>query len=131
MSRRRLANILIAAAATLLVASGILHLAVYGEIGALARSASPDDARLLLPALWVAIGIDLIVMGAVVAMVGIENSRGGRFVLFAAAALPAGSVVVHLLFLGFLAPTGLLMADAAVTLAAGVVREPRRRHHAP
>jgi hypothetical protein len=127
MNRTRTANILIGVTAVLLVATGALHLGAYpGSIAPLAASA-PDDVRHLLPAVWLAVGIDLVVMGLIVAAIGYENSTGSRLALAAVALCPLGGVVMHLMFFGFIQPTALLLLDGVLALACAIVREPRRR----
>jgi len=127
MNRLRTGNILVGITAVMLLASGALHLAAYsGNISPLAQSATPDDVRALLPALWLTVGVDLVVMGLVVAGIGFENSTGGRWALAAVALGSWAGVVLHLTFFGFIAPTALLLLDGALALTCACIREPRR-----
>jgi hypothetical protein len=111
----------------LFVASGALHLSGFGQINALAQSGTPDDVHVLLPAMWVAFGVDLVVMGLIVAAIGYENSTGGRFALAAVALGTCAGAVAQLTFFGFIAPTALLLLDGALAIACALIREPRRR----
>jgi hypothetical protein len=127
MNRQRLGNLLIYGTAGLLIVTGGMHLSVFGHINGIAQSATPADVQALMPPLWLAIGVDLIATGIIVALVGLENSNGGRYVLFAAAICPWGVAVLQLIYLGFIPPTAILLLDGALAIAAAVVREPRRR----
>jgi len=127
MNRQRLAIVLIYGAAAVFVASGGLHLSAFGQINGMAQTATPPNVHVLMPALWLAVGIDLIATGVIVGLVALENSNGGRYVLFAAALGPWAGAVLQIVYFGFMAPTTLLLACGALAVAAGVVREPRRR----
>jgi hypothetical protein len=122
MNRPRIGTLLISVTAVLFVASGALHLSAFSAINSLAASATPADVHVLLPALWIAVGVDLIAAGLVIAAVAIERSGGGGLVLAAAATVPLGGVVVHLIFFGFLPPTALLLADGVLAAACAVIR---------
>jgi hypothetical protein len=127
MNRQRLGNVLIYATAALLIVSGGLHTSAFGLINAMAQSASPADARVLLPMLWIAFGVNLMVAGAIVALVALENSNGGRYVLFAASLCPLSGAVLQVAYVGFSAQVALLLLVGALAIASAIVREPRRR----
>lgn len=127
MNRQRLGNLLIYGTAGLLVITGAIHLSAFGQINAMAQSATPADVHAVLPPLWLAVGVDMLATGLIVALVALENSNGGRYVLFAAAISPTAAAVLQMVFLGFIPPTAILLLDGALALAAAVVREPRRR----
>jgi len=128
MNRLRAANFLIGTTAILLIVSGALHLSVFsGSISPLAQSATPEDIRAILPASWLAFGIDLIVLGLVVAAIGIENATGGRYALAAIALAPLGAAALQLVYFGFIAPTALLLLDGVLAMACAWIREPRKR----
>ena len=127
MNRQRLGNVLIYSTSGLLIVTGGLHLSGFGSINAMAQSATPDQIHALLPSLWLAIGVDLIAIGLIVGLVAIENSNGGRYVLFAAAICPWGAALVQIAYFGFIPPTALLLLDGAMAIASAVVREARRR----
>ena len=126
MTRSRIASLVLYATAVCLVATGVLHLSGFGQINALAQ-ATTADVRALLPLLWISFGVDLIATGAIVALVGLENSNGGRYVLFAAALCPWGAAVLQVIYLGFIGPTAVLVLDGALAMVAAIMREPRRR----
>jgi hypothetical protein len=127
MDRSKIANLLIGATAVMLVVTGVLHSAAYGQVSRMAGSVGSADVQALLPLLWTVFGIDLIGLGVVVAVVGLENSNGGRWVLFASAICPIGAAIGQMVFLGFEPPTALLLLNGALAIAAGTMREPRRR----
>jgi hypothetical protein len=126
MTRQRKSDILTYTTAGLLVVTGGLHLSGFGQVNALAQ-ATTTDVRVLLPLLWISFGVDLIATGLIVALVGLENSNGGRYVLFAAAICPWGAAVLQMIYLGFIPPTAVLLLCGAMAIAAAIVREPRRR----
>ena len=125
MNRQRIANIVLYAAAVLLVATGALHLTAFGAINTLAQASA--DVKPLLPLLWVGVGVDLIATGIIVALVGLENSNGGRYVLFAAAMCPWAAALLQIIYLGFVGPTAMLLLDGGLAIAAASLRESRRR----
>jgi hypothetical protein len=127
LNRQRLGNILIYTTAALLIGSGGMHLSAFGQINAMAQSADPADVHVLLPALWLSCGIDFIATGVIVGVVALENSNGGRWVLFAAAITPLAGAVVQILYFGFIAPAAALLLCGAMAVASAIVREPRRR----
>lgn len=127
MTRQRLGNILIYTTAGLLVASGGLHLSAYAQINALAQSSGVTELHALVPVLWLVMGVDLVTVGLIVGLVAFENSNGGRYVLFAVAICPLGAALLQMVYLGFIAPTALLLLDGAMAIASATVREPRRR----
>jgi hypothetical protein len=122
MNRLRTGTILTSVTAVLFAATGALHLSAFGAINGLAASATPADVHVLLPALWIAVGVDLVAAGLVIAAVAIERSTGGGLVLAATAIIPLGGVVIHLVYFGFLAPTALLLADGVLAIACAVIR---------
>src|SRR5262249_35457284 len=107
--------------------TGALHLSAAGQIGTLASSASPADVRVLLPLLWMAIGVDLVMLAFIVAAIGYENSTGGRFALAAVAIGPIGAAGLKSIYLIFISPTALLFLDGVMALVCAWMREPRRR----
>src|SRR5262245_4978806 len=127
MNKLRTTNILIGITAALLLITGALHLSAAGQIGALASSATPPDVRALLPLLWIAFGIDLVMLAFIVGAIGYENSTGGRLALAAVAIGPIGAAVLQVIYLGFIPPTALLFLDGVMALACAWMREPRRR----
>jgi hypothetical protein len=127
MNRLRTANILIAITAALLIITGALHLSGFGSINTLAQSTNVADVKVLVPVLWLATGIDMIVMGLIVGAIGYENSTGGRLALAVVAISPIVMAVLQLIYFGFIPPTALLFLDGGMVLICAWMREPRRR----
>ena len=129
MNRQRLSNVLVGSAAGLLIISGGLHLMPYAQISTLAHNSGSPDIQVLLPMLWLAFGVTVIVTGVIVGVVALENSSGGKYVIAAAALVPWSGAILQVMFVGAgaLGPTLLLVLDGIAVVVASYYREGRRR----
>lgn len=120
MTRRRSGSILAAVASAGYIATAALHGTGYGWVADLALQA-PAELRTLAPALWLSFAFDLVVVGLIVGVVALRPSPTGRLVLAIAAACPLAGAALQLRFLGFIPPTGILLALGVLTLVAAAV----------
>ena len=115
MTKERAAAVTAAIGAGLLFATAGLHLSVYSTI----MAQTPADLQPLVAALWVAVGVSLII-AALLAVAATPLFIVRRRALLAIAALvPLSIAVVQIAYLAFLPPTGLLLLDAVVLFVAG------------
>ena len=115
MTKERVPTVTAAIGAGLLFATAGLHLSAYSFI--LAQTAA--DSRPLMAALWVFCGLSLI-FSALLAIAATPLFIVRRRALLGIAALiPASIAALQLVYLGFMAPTALLLFDAAVLVGAG------------
>jgi energy-converting hydrogenase Eha subunit H len=115
MTKQRAAAMTAAIGAGLLFATAGLHLNAYSFIVAQA----PADLRSLIAALWVFCGASLIISALLTIAATPLFIVRRRALLGIAALIPATIATLQLLYLGFMAPTALLLFDAAVLVAAG------------
>lgn len=125
MTRRRIGTALTVVAALAFFATAGIHSTGYSSVTALTADASPDLAA-LVPALWLAFSMDLVVVGLIVGVVAFGTVRGGRPILFCAALNPLGAAGLQVYYLGFIPPTAVLLTVATLTLAAAAVGSPQR-----
>ena len=115
MTKERVAPVTAAIGAGLLFATAGFHLSAYSTVVA---QAAPD-LRPLVSALWIAPGVSLII-AALLAVAATPLFIVRRRALLAIAALtPFSIAALQIAYLGFLAPTALLIVDTAVLLVAG------------
>ena len=115
MTKDRVPTVTAAVGAGLLFATAGVHLSAYASVVAQA----PADLRPLIAALWVAGGLSLII-AALLAVAATPLFIVRRRALLGIAALtPLSIAAVQIAYLGFLAPTALLIVDTAVLLVAG------------
>ena len=121
MTRRGIGTGLTAAAAVAFVATAAIHATGYDSVTALAAE-GPADLATLVPALWLAFSVDLAVIGLMLGVVALRVAAGARLILVLAALCPLGAAGLQMRFLGFIAPTAILLFVAALTLVAAGVR---------
>ena len=122
MTKERLASLTASIGAGLVFGTAGFHLSAYGSVTAQA----PADLRPLMAALWVAGGVSLI-LAALLAVAAAPLFIVRRRALLAIAALtPLSIAILQMVYLGFLAPTALLLLDTAVLLAAGELGRARQ-----
>jgi len=122
MTKERLASLTASIGAGLVFATAGFHLSAYGSVTAQA----PADLRPLMAALWVAGGVSLIVSALLVVAVTPMFIVRRRALLAIAALTPLSIAILQVVYLGFLAPTALLLLDTAVLLAAGELGRARQ-----
>lgn len=115
MTRERTASLSASVGAGLLFATASFHLSAYSSV--LART--PTDVRRLLAALWVSGGVSLVLSGMLAVAATPLFVVRRRAILGIAALTPLSIAVLQIIYLGFLAPTALLLLDTAVLLVAG------------
>lgn len=120
MNRHRAGRILASVAACVSWATAAFHTTGLRSIETLAQQASPA-LRTAVPALWLAFGIDLAVIGLIVAAVAARPDRSGPLILAFAALGPLSGATLQIVYLGFVPPTALLFAVGVLTLAAAAV----------
>jgi hypothetical protein len=124
MTKERAATVTAAVGAALLFLTGGLHLSAYSAV----TSQTPADVRALMAMLWVGSGISMIIAALLAVAVTPLFIVRRRVLLAIAALIPLSVAAVQIAYLGFLAPTALLLLDAAVLLVAGELgraRQPR------
>jgi hypothetical protein len=127
MTKERLASLTASTGAGLVFATAGFHLSAYGAVTAQA----PADLRPLMAALWVAGGVSLLLSALLVVAVTPMFIVRRRALLAIAALTPLSIAMLQVVYLGFLAPTALLLLDTAVLLAAGELGRARQPAPAP
>jgi hypothetical protein len=102
------------------LATAWLHGTGFGPVTA-AAALGPPELAALVPALWLSFSLDLVVLGLIAAVVAWRPSAAGRLVLAVAALTPLGAAGLQMRFLGFIPPTGLLIALGSITLTAATL----------
>lgn len=115
MTKQRTATVTAAIGAGLLFATAGLHLNAYSSI----LSQAPADLQSLIAALWVFCGVSLIIAALLTIAATPLFIMRRRALLGIAALVPASIAALQLVYLGFMAPTALLLFDAAVLVGAG------------
>ena len=119
MKSHKTASMLAWIAAVLYVVTAAWHQSGLASISALAAQ-GPRGLQPLVAALWVSFGVSLVVLALIIALCARSASPDRRLVLAAAALGPLSGAVLQLAYHGFIAPTALLLLDAAVAFAAAV-----------
>jgi len=101
-------------AGLLFLTAGLHHSAYSTVVGQ-----APADLQPLVAALWVAVGISLVIAALLAVAATPLFIVRRRALLGIAALVPLSIAGVQLAYLGFLPPTGLLLFDAVVLLVAG------------
>lgn len=115
MTKERAATLTASIGAGLLFGTAGFHLSAYSSV----VSRAPEDLRPLMATLWVAGGASLVIAALLtVALTPLFNVRR-RALLGIAALTPLSIALCQIAYLGFLAPTALLLLDAGVLLVAG------------
>jgi len=117
MNRNHTGRIVAGVAAAGFITTAAWHATGYTTVTRLAEQA-PDDLRPLIPALWLAISIDLTIAGLIVAIVAVRPTPVGRIIVAIAAMMPLAIAGLQMAYLGFIPPTVLLLLDGALALAA-------------
>jgi hypothetical protein len=115
MTKERVASVTAAVGAGLLFATAGFHLSAYSTVVAEA----PTDLRPLMSAMWVAAGVSLMIAALLAVAATPVFIVRRRALLVIAALTPFSIAAVQIAYLGFLAPTALLIVDTAVLLVAG------------
>src|ERR1700694_249665 len=127
MTKERLASLTASIGAGLVFATAAFHLSAYGSV----TPQPPAELRPLMAALWVAGGVSLMLSGLLVVAVPPMFIVRRRALLSIAALTPLSIAILQVVYLGFHAPTALLLLDAAVLLAAGELGRARQRAPGP
>lgn len=120
MRHARAGGILATIAALGFLGTAALHSTGYSSVAELAGEV-PSDLGPLMPALWLAFSLDLAVIGLIVAVVAWRRPPASPAILFIAALQPLGAAALQLWSIGFVPPTGILLAVAVTTMAAAVL----------
>jgi hypothetical protein len=115
MTKERVAPVTAAIGAGLLFATAGFHLSAYSSVVAQA----PTDLRPLMSALWIAPGVSLMIAALLAVAATPLFIVRRRALLVIAALTPFSIAALQIAYLGFLAPTVLLIVDTAVLLVAG------------
>lgn len=115
MTKARLASLTASIGAGLVFGTAGFHLSASSSVTAEA----PADLQPLMAALWVAAGVSLILSALLVVAVTPMFIVRRRALLAIAALTPLSIAILQVVYLGFLAPTALLLLDTAVLVAAG------------
>lgn len=124
MTRDQVARLLAGLAALGFLGTATLHSTGYDSIERLAKNV-PGVFGQVMPALWLAFSLDLTVLGLIVGTVALRPADVGRPILVIAALCPLAAAGLQLKFIGFIPPTGLLMALGVLTWASAAMWSPR------
>ena len=130
MTKDRAATLSASLGVALLFGTTVLHMMGYTSV----VSRAPADLQPIVGAAWVAGGVSLI-LAALLAIAATPLFVVRRRAFLAIAALtPLSLAVLQIAYLGFIPPTALLLVDAALLLAAGMLgrasqARPTRRDH--
>ena len=98
-----------------------LHTSAYPTIAALAK-AGPPDLRPVVPMVWLAFSLMLVVVGLIVAAnASAPPSRYRMLTLLFAGLFAFGSATLQIIFLGFIPPVAILCVDGALAIAAALI----------
>ena len=122
MTRPRLAATVSWASACGFFVVAALHGSAYGRIMVMAEPA-PETIRRVVSVLWLSGSADLVALGLVVAAMAHSSGAVGALVIALAALCPLAVAGRHVVFLGFLPPTAMLLALAALTLGAAFLKK--------
>ena len=115
MTRERAATLTASIGAGLLFLTAGFHLSVYGPVTAQASG----ELRALMAPLWIAVGASQIIAALLTIAATPLFVVRRRALLAIAALIPMSTALLQIVYLGFLAPTALLLLDTVVLLAAG------------
>ena len=124
MTRDRGARLLAGLAAFGFLGTAALHSTGYDSIVHMAKNV-PGFLGHVMPALWLAFSLDLTVLGLIVGILALRPADVGRPILVIAALCPLAAAGLQLKFIGFIPPTGLLIALGVLTWASAAMWSPR------
>src|SRR5688572_9271624 len=117
MTKDRAATLSASLGVALLCGTAVVHLMAYASV----VSRAPADLQPIFGAAWVAVGVSLI-LAALLAIAATPRFVVRRRALLAIAALtPLSIAVLQIMYLGFIPPTALLLVDAGLLFAAGML----------
>ncbi len=105
--------------AVMFIATAVVHHTGFPAVTALARETGGDVA-ILMPLLWLFFSITLIILGVVAVIIARKPTATHGVILILLGLVPAAAAVLQLVYIGFILPTGILIVDALVAIAAGV-----------
>jgi len=118
MKRRTVGSALAWLTAALFIATAAIHHTGFSGVSALAAETGGDVA-ILMPMLWLFFSIELVILGAVAAVIARRPSADHGTILMLLALVPGAAAVLQLVYIGFIPPTAILLFDALVAIAAG------------
>ena len=124
MTRGQAARLTAGAAAIGFLGTAMLHSTGYDSIARLTKQV-PGVWSQVMPALWLAFSIDLTVLGLIVGVLALRPSDVARPILVIVALCPLCAAGLQLKFIGFVPPTGFLLALGILTCAAAAAWPPR------
>lgn len=111
------------AGAVALIATATLHTMATPQITKLAESV-PGDSGVLLPLGFIAFGITLALAGILTALVSLRAGKGDHLILAVVAMFPLAGAALQMVYIGFIAPTALLLLDGLLVLGtAGLAKQ--------
>ena len=122
MTRPRLATIVSRASALGFFLVAALHGSAYGRIMVMAAPA-PETLRRVVSVLWLSGSADLVAFGLVVAAMVRGPEAVGALVIALCALCPLAVAGLQVVFLGFVPPTAMLLALAALTFWAATLKK--------
>jgi len=124
MTRDRAARWLTGVAALGFLGTAALHSTGYASIVRLAKD-TPGALGQVMPALWLAFSFDLTVLGLILGVLTLRPADVARPILVIAALCPLAAAGLQMKFIGFIPPTGLLIALGVLAWASAAMRPPR------
>jgi hypothetical protein len=118
MKRRTIGSALAWLTSALFIATAAIHHTGFSGVSALATETGGDVA-ILMPMLWLFFSIELVILGAIAAMIARKPSADHGTILMLLAFVPAAAAALQLVYIGFIPPTAILIFDALVAIAAG------------
>lgn len=130
ISRTAVGRYIAAVAALGYFATAWIHSTGFDSITALAAD-GPEELAALVPALWLAFSLDLVVLGLVIVAAALRPGGSARVVTAVAALCPFGAAALQLRYIGFIPPTAILLTIGTLAaVAAGVMPGRVVRHGA-
>ena len=120
MVHTKAGSLLTGVAAAMLLATAALHYTGFSSVRDMGKEAGGDLA-ILVPPLWLFFSLSLISVALAAAAIAWRPSRGHAVVLMCLALVPAGGAALQLVYIGFILPTGILIADALTMVAAALL----------
>lgn len=120
MTRTKLSNALALTGAALFGLTAGLHHLGFSPVTALGAQ-GPADLRPLIPMLWLYFSLSLLVLAFIILAVAQATGTARNRVLALTALGPLAGAVLQFAYTGFIPPTALLLADAAVVLSAATL----------
>lgn len=120
MMRERVARFLAGVAFLGFLGTAALHSTAYDSVVRLAEDV-PGFMGRVMPALWLAFSLGLTVLGLIVGILAWRPRDVARPILAITALFPLSAAGLQLRFIGFVPPTGILIALGALTWASAAV----------